>query len=146
MNLDLTGRNAFVGGSSKGIGKAAAIELAKLGANITLIGRDEPALMQGLIDLSFISKAEQHHDSIAVDFSNPDKVKSAVERHLKKTNKTYHILVNNTGGPPSGKIFDAQAEEFIKAFEAHLVNNHQLTRLFCDGMKRDNYGRIINII
>jgi 3-oxoacyl-[acyl-carrier protein] reductase len=146
MNLDLTGRNAFVGGSSKGIGKAAAIELAKLGANITLIGRDEPALMQGLIDLSFISKAEQHHDSIAVDFSNPDKVKSAVERHLKKTNKTYHILVNNTGGPPSGKVFDAQADEFIKAFEAHLINNHQLTKLFVEGMKRDNYGRIINII
>jgi 3-oxoacyl-[acyl-carrier protein] reductase len=146
MNLDLTGRNAFVGGSSKGIGKAVALELAKLGANITLIGRDEPALMQGLIDLSFISKAEQHHDSIAIDFSNPDKVKSAVERHLKKTNKTYHILVNNTGGPPSGKIFDAQPEEFIKAFESHLINNHQLTRLFAEGMKRSNYGRIINII
>jgi 3-oxoacyl-[acyl-carrier protein] reductase len=146
MNLDLTGRNAFVGGSSKGIGKAVALELAKLGANITLIGRDEPAMMQGLIDLSFISKAEQHHDSIAIDFSNPDKVKSAVERHLKKTNKTYHILVNNTGGPPSGKIFDAQPDEFIKAFESHLINNHQLTRLFADGMKRSNYGRIINII
>jgi 3-oxoacyl-[acyl-carrier protein] reductase len=146
MNLDLTRRNAFVGGSSKGIGKAVALELAKLGANITLIGRDEPALMQGLIDLSFISKAEQHHDSIAIDFSNPDKVKSAVERHLKKTNKTYHILVNNTGGPPSGKIFDAQPDEFIKAFESHLINNHQLTRLFADGMKRSNYGRIINII
>jgi 3-oxoacyl-[acyl-carrier protein] reductase len=146
MNLDLTGRNAFVGGSSKGIGKAVALELAKLGANITLIGRDEPALMQGLIDLSFISKAEQHHDSIAIDFSNPDKVKSAVERHLKKTNKTYHILVNNTGGPPSGKIFDAQPDEFIKAFESHLINNHQLTRLFAEGMKRSNYGRIINII
>ena len=105
MNLDLTGRNAFVGGSSKGIGRAVAMELAKLGANVTLIGRDEPALMQGLIDLSFMSKAEQHHDSIAVDFANPDKVKSAVERHLKKTNKTYHILINNTGGPPSGKNF-----------------------------------------
>jgi 3-oxoacyl-[acyl-carrier protein] reductase len=104
MNLDLTGKNAFVGGSSKGIGKAIAFELAKLGANITLVGRDEPALVQGQIDLSFISKAEQHHDSLAIDFSNPEKVKSAVAKHQKKTNKVYHILINNTGGPASEKF------------------------------------------
>jgi 3-oxoacyl-[acyl-carrier protein] reductase len=146
MNLDLAGKNAFVGGSSKGIGKAVAQELARLGANITLVGRDEPALMQGLIDLSFISKAEQHHDSIAVDFSNSEKVKSAVVRHLKKTNKTYHILVNNTGGPPSGKIFDAEEKEFMAAFEAHLINSHMLTKLFVPGMKTEGYGRIVNII
>ena len=146
MNLDLSGKNAFVGGSSKGIGRAVAFELAKLGANVTLVGRNEPALMQGLIDLSFISKAEQRHDSIAVDFAHPEKVKSAVERHMKKTNKTYHILVNNTGGPAGGKIQDAAEQEFIQAFEAHLICNHVLTRLFIDGMKNDNYGRIVNII
>ena len=146
MNLDVTGKNAFVGGSSKGIGKAVALELARLGANITLVGRDETALLQGLIDLSFVSKAEQRHDSLAVDFSNHEKVSSAVEKHLKKTNKTYHILINNTGGPPSGKIFDAEEKEFIAAFEAHLLNNHLLTKLFVVGMKKDGYGRIINII
>ena len=146
MNLDLTGKNAFVGGSSKGIGKAVAMELAKLGANITLVGRDEAALVQGQIDLSFISKAEQHHDSLAVDFSNHERVSSAVQKHIKKTNKTYHILINNTGGPPSGKISDAVVDEFVKAFEAHLLNNHLLTKLFVDGMKKDGYGRIINII
>lgn len=146
MNLDLTGKNAFVGGSSKGIGKAVAMELAKLGANITLVGRDEAALVQGLIDLSFISKAEQRHDSLAVDFANPEKVRSAVERHIKKTNKTYHILVNNTGGPASGKVSDAAEKDFMAAFEAHLINNHNLSLLLLDGMKKDGYGRIINII
>lgn len=146
MNLDLTGKNAFVGGSSKGIGKAVALELARLGANITLVGRDEPALMQGLIDLSFLSKAEQHHDSVAVDFSNSEKVRSAVQKHIKKTNKTYHILINNTGGPASGKIQDAKEEEFVKAFEAHLICNHVLTTMFMEGMKQANYGRIVNII
>ena len=73
MNLDLTGKNAFVGGSSKGIGKAVAFELAKLGANVTLVGRDEQALMQNLIDLSFIGKSDQRHDYLAVDFTYPDK-------------------------------------------------------------------------
>jgi 3-oxoacyl-[acyl-carrier protein] reductase len=146
MNVDLTGKNAFVGGSSKGIGRAVAQTLAKLGANVTLVGRDEPALMQGLIDLSFIGKGEQRHDYLAVDFSHAEKVKAAVERHSKKTNKTYHILVNNTGGPASGKIQDAVEEDFVKAFEAHLLCNHVLTKLMTDGMKKDGYGRIINII
>lgn len=146
MNLDLKGKNAFVGGSSKGIGKAAAFELAKLGANVTLVGRDEPSLMQCLIDLSFIGSGDQRHDFVAVDFSYPEKVKSAVARHIKKTNKTYHILVNNTGGPPSGRIQDAKEEEFIKAFEAHLICNHVLTQLFVEGMRKDGYGRIVNII
>lgn len=146
MNLDLTGKNAFVGGSSKGIGKAVAIELAKLGANVTLVGRDEAALVQGLIDLSFIGKGEQRHDSIAIDFSNFERVRGAVSRHLKKTNKTYHILVNNTGGPAGGKIYDADEKDFVAAFEAHLLNNHMLTKMFAEGMKQENYGRIINII
>ncbi len=146
MNLDLIGKNAFVGGSSRGIGKAVAVELAKLGVNITLVGRDEAALVQGLIDLSFVSKAEQRHDSLAVDFSNPDKVKTAVERHLKKINKTYHILINNSGGPPSGKILEAEEKEFIAAFQSHLINNHTLAKLFIPGMKKDGYGRIVNII
>lgn len=146
MNLDLKGKNAFVGGSSKGIGKAVAFELARLGANITLVGREEPGLMQCLIDLSFIGTSEQRHDYVAVDFSDPDKVKTAVERHMKKSNKTYQILVNNTGGPAAGKIKDADEKDFIKAFESHLICNHMLTKLFLEGMKKSGYGRIINII
>ncbi|MBL0309981.1 MAG: SDR family oxidoreductase [Bacteroidetes bacterium] len=146
MNLELKGKNAFVGGSSKGIGRAAAFELAKLGANVTLVGRDEPALMQCLIDLSFIGDGNQRHDYVAADYQYPEKVKSVVTRHIKKTNKTYHILVNNTGGPSSGKIQDAQADEFIKAFESHLICNHVLTQLFIEGMKKEGYGRIVNVI
>jgi len=146
MNLDLTGKNAFVGGSSKGIGKAVAFELARLGANVTLVGRDEPALMQNLIDLSFVGTSSQRHDYLNVDYSNAEKVKAAAERHAKKTSKTYHILINNTGGPAGGKIFDAKEDEFVKAFEAHLLCNHALTTLFAEGMKKDGYGRVINII
>lgn len=146
MNLDLKDKNAFVGGSSKGIGKAVAFELARLGANVTLVGRDEPALMQCLIDLSFIGNGDQRHDYVAVDFSNTEKVKSAVQRHIKKTNKTYHILVNNTGGPAGGKLLDAKEEDLSQALQSHLMCNHLLVQLFVDGMKASKYGRIINII
>jgi 3-oxoacyl-[acyl-carrier protein] reductase len=146
MNLDLKGRNAFVSGSSKGIGKSIAIELAKLGANITLVARTETSLMQGLIDLSFSAGAEQRHDYLVADFANPEKLKAAVERHMLKTNKNYHILINNTGGPPAGKILDAQEDDFVTAFSNHLLCNHMLTKLMLNGMKKDGYGRIINII
>jgi 3-oxoacyl-[acyl-carrier protein] reductase len=81
-----------------------------------------------------------------VDFANPDKLKAAVERHMLKTNKTYHILVNNTGGPPGGKIVDAPEDDFVTAFSNHLLCNHLLTKLMIDGMKKDGYGRIINVI
>jgi 3-oxoacyl-[acyl-carrier protein] reductase len=146
MNLDLSGRNAFVSGSSKGIGKSIAIELARLGANVTLVARTETSLMQGLIDLSFSAGAEQRHDYLVADFSNPEKLKAAVERHMLKTNKTYHILVNNTGGPPAGKVVDAEEDDFVTAFSNHLLCNHILTKLMIDGMKKDGYGRIVNVI
>ncbi len=146
MNLDLSGKNAFVGGSSKGIGKAVAFELARLGANVTMVGRDEQALMQNLIDLSFIANSEQRFDYIAVDFSNADKVRAAVERHMKKNSRTYHILVNNTGGPAAGRVQDAKEDEFVKAFEQHLLVNHALTTMFMEGMKQSGYGRIVNVI
>jgi 3-oxoacyl-[acyl-carrier protein] reductase len=146
MNLDLSGRNAFVSGSSKGIGKSIAIELARLGANVTLVARTETSLMQGLIDLSFSAGAEQRHDYLVADFSNPEKLKAAVERHMLKTNKSYHILVNNTGGPPAGKVVDAEEDDFVSAFSNHLLCNHILTKLMIDGMKKDGYGRIVNVI
>jgi 3-oxoacyl-[acyl-carrier protein] reductase len=111
-----------------------------------LVARTETALMQGLIDLSFSAGAEQRHDYLVADFSNPEKLKAAVERHMLKTNKTYHILVNNTGGPPAGKAIDAAEEDFVTAFSNHLLCNHLLTKLMVEGMKKENFGRIINII
>ena len=60
--------------------------------------------------------------------------------------KTFHILVNNTGGPASGEIVNATEEQFHSAFEHHLICNHILTTLLLPGMKKENYGRIINII
>jgi 3-oxoacyl-[acyl-carrier protein] reductase len=146
MNIDLSGKNAFVMGASKGIGKAVAVALANLGANVTLVARTETTLMQGLIDLSFTSKADQAHDYLVADVSNSEKLKATIEKHLLKSNKSYHIIVNNAGGPPAGKITDAKEDEFLSAFTNHLVANHIITNLLLPGMKKNNYGRIINII
>ena len=89
MNLDLKNKNAIVCGSTEGIGEASAIELAKLGANITLIARNESKLLNVLNDLD--KSQGQIHSFVCIDFSDTKKLKEEV--NLLKG--TYHILINN---------------------------------------------------
>jgi len=143
MNLDLSGKTALVCGSTQGIGKASAIELALLGANIVLLARNEESLKSTIKELD-VSKG-QIHNFLCVDFQNANQLKEKVE-HFKVTSGVIHILVNNTGGPPSGPIVNAKTEEFLQAFNNHLICNHILVQAFIEGMKKEHYGRIINII
>jgi len=143
MNIALTGKNALVCGSSQGMGKAIALELAVLGANVTLFARNKSRLTAVLHELD--TSQSQKHEILVADFFMPDEVKSAVENKINE-GKIYHILVNNTGGPPPGLIIDAEASEFIRGFTAHLINNQQLAQLLVPGMKKEKYGRIINVI
>ncbi len=143
MNLDLTGKTAMVCGSTQGIGKATAIELAMLGANVVLVARNEESLKE-TIKLLDASKS-QKHDFLAVDFQTANKLKEKVENFIA-TNGAIHILVNNTGGPPSGLIQNAKIDEFLQAFNNHLVCNHILVQALIEGMKKEQYGRIVNII
>ncbi len=143
MNLDLTGKTAVVGGSTQGIGLASARELASLGATVFLLSRNEEKLKNAVTTLS--TEKGQKHGYIVADYSQPEGVKAAVSEWLNAGN-TAHILVNNTGGPPAGPAHQADIQEFYNAFEAHLVNNHNLVQLLLPGMKSAGYGRIVNII
>src|SRR5687768_7834988 len=103
MNLDLNGKRALVCGSTQGIGKASAIELALLGASITLVSRDEAKLQAVVRELQVYSG--QQHDYIVADFSQPDTLREKVQAYV--ATHTVHILINNTGGPPAGPALDA---------------------------------------
>jgi len=142
MNLDLRGKRAVVGGSTQGIGKASAFELALLGATVTLLSRNEEALQAVVKELP--TPVGQVHDYLVADFNKPDQLKSVIEKFVK--NNSVQILINNTGGPPAGQAIDATPEEFIKAFTSHLICNQILVQALVDGMKHAGYGRIINII
>ena len=142
MNLDLTNKNALVCGSTAGIGKASAIQLAKLGATVTLVARDEEKLRETLIELPH-DKGQKHNYFVA-DFTKPDLVKE--KAGIAVSEKIIHILVNNTGGPKGGPMFSAEPEEFEKAFSMHLICNQILVQAVVPGMKEADYGRIINII
>jgi 3-oxoacyl-[acyl-carrier protein] reductase len=143
MITRLDGKRALVCGSTQGIGKASAIELAEAGAQVTLLARNPESLAQVAAQLPM--PKGQAHAWIAADFTQPQGVKAAVESEINASNP-FHILVNNTGGPPGGPAIDADAQAFEDAFRAHLTCNHILVGLLVDGMKAEHYGRIINII
>ncbi len=142
MNLDLSGKNALVCGASRGIGRGAAEELARLGANVTIIARSASVLSEVVRALPH--SGNQHHDFLVADFKDRTDLKKKVTG-LAAT-KTIHILVNNTGGPAGGPITLAEPEDFLKAIELHLVANHILSKILSKGMKNAGYGRIINVI
>ncbi len=142
MNLDLTGKNAFVGGSSKGIGKAIAQKLAELGANIILTARGEEDLEAAIADLD--TSKNQFHSYVVLDFSDRESIRTAIEKITKSLN--IHILINNTGGPAAGLLSSVTDEQFLGALNNHLLCNHILSQSVLAGMKEEGYGRIINII
>lgn len=143
MDIQLKTKTAIVCGSTQGIGKAAALELAENGANIVLVARNEEKLKQTLGELNVASG--QKHTYLAVDFSNPSGLAEKLDSYIQQGGDC-HILVNNTGGPKGGPIIDAAPEEFINTFNQHLVCNHILAQKLVPLMKRNGYGRIINVI
>lgn len=143
MNLEIQNKNALVCGSTAGIGKATAILLAKEGANVTLIARNEEKLKLVLQELS--KSNEQKHSYLVADFSKPEELQKIVSDFIKN-NYGFHILVNNTGGPRSGAILEATLEQFENTFTQHLKSNHVLAQATIPFMKTQCYGRIINII
>ena len=143
MNLNLQGKNALIGGSSKGIGKAIAIELAKLGANVTLMARSAELLAEVVQELDQNHPGQQH-DFLVVDFNDRNELHQRVVGLL--TVKPIHILINNTGGPNGGPILDAHPEQFLQAFQNHLLCNHLLAQLVIPKMKTAGFGRIVNVV
>ena len=143
MNLNLKGKCALVCGSSQGMGKAIAIQLASQGANIILFARNQASLESVLKELD--SSQGQHHDILIADFSDTNQVKNVLNNYLK-TGIVIEILINNTGGPAPGPAHSALSDDFLAAFNQHLICNHQMMKLLLAGMKQSSYGRIINVI
>jgi 3-oxoacyl-[acyl-carrier protein] reductase len=142
LHTDLTGKTALIGGSTQGIGLASAQELAQLGARCILISRNEEKLKTAVTSLS--NTAGQQHGYIIADYAQPEQLRAAVTEFLSEN--TVHILVNNTGGPAGGPVVQASTEDFLAAFNQHLICNHILATLVVEGMKREGYGRMVNIV
>ena len=143
MQLDLSGRHALVCGASQGIGRACAIELALLGANVTALARRGEVLADLVDKLPRIHDA-QRHGFLVADAGDTDGLRAHVESLV--TTAPVQILVNNSGGPPPGGIVDATTEQFLDALRRHLLANHVLVQAVLPGMRNAGWGRIVNII
>lgn len=143
MDLSLRGRHALVCGASQGIGQATAVALAELGATVTVLARN-PAKLASLRPILMQAGATETHMLVA-DLDDRAGLKAAVQDHLAKAGPI-HILVNNTGGPPSGPLLDAKEEDFLKAYGRHLLASHLLVQLLAPGMRQAGYGRIVNVL
>jgi 3-oxoacyl-[acyl-carrier protein] reductase len=142
MNLSLEGKNALICGSSQGIGYAIAEELALMGANCILLARNEENLKLAVSQLDI--SIRQSHSYHIIDFGDQDATRQLIRQLTAQ--QAIHILINNSGGPAAGPITEATEEQFLSAFNQHLVINHILTKAVMEGMKKEGYGRIINII
>jgi 3-oxoacyl-[acyl-carrier protein] reductase len=143
MDLDLTGRHALVCGASQGIGRACAMELAILGANVTALARRADALEHLVRELPR-AHASQTHDFVVADSGDTEGLRAAVEKLVAA--QPVHILVNKSGGPPPGPAHGAKVDAFLDAYRKHLVANHVLAETVIPGMQAAGYGRIVNII
>ncbi|MCE7041298.1 SDR family oxidoreductase [Dyadobacter sp. CY312] len=143
MNLNLTGKTALVCGSTQGIGKATAVELALLGANVTLVARNEEKLRETVETLD--TSLGQLHRYVIADFADNQNVKEALENYLRFCPEV-HILINNTGGPAGGPIIEADTDQFLKTFQMHLLNYQFIAQAVVPSMKNAGFGRIVNII
>jgi len=140
--LSLEQKYAVVCGSTQGIGRAIAHQLATMGAHVILLARNAQALQEVCEGLPV--SGSQKHQFFVADFSQPDALRQVAKTIAERF--PVHILVNNTGGPAGGAAIDAPIAAYLAAFEQHLICNQLLTSAFVPSMKAANFGRIINII
>ncbi len=140
METRLSGKHALVGGASQGIGRAIALELALLGAGITLVARDGK-LLDDVISKLDRSRGQQHR-ALVVDMSKTE----ALAASLATIEQPIDIVVNNTGGPPPGLAHEADIAQFEAAFRLHLLAYQTIVHATVPGMKERKDGRIINVI
>ena len=141
MNIDLTGKKALIGGSSKGIGLGIAKQLARSGASVCLMARNESKLKEIISNLP--SSENQNHNYLLVDFSNFEAFKIIIQEYINKNR--IDILINNTQGPPAGNSLSKDIESYQEAFDLLFKSVVYTTSLIIPKMQKNKWGRIINV-
>jgi 3-oxoacyl-[acyl-carrier protein] reductase len=149
MDFGLRGRTAFVAASSRGLGRAIAVELAREGASLFLCARGSAALQSAALAVVEASKmapgpAAATIASATADLSTPAGIRTAFDT---ATDRLGHIdiLVTNAGGPPAGPFESHDWDAWQRAVDLTLRSAVELTRLALPGMRERQWGRIINV-
>ncbi len=142
MKISLANKRALVCGASQGIGEAIAHKLSTAGAEVILIARSKDKLESILTQLP--RENNQNHQCFALDLTNECAIEETIDLVLKKG--PISIIINNSGGPKSGPLLQAESNDFLHAFQSHILAASILSKRCFPGMKDQKFGRLINII
>jgi len=142
MDLGIKNKVALVTAASQGLGKASAIELANEGVKLAICSRDQDKINQIAEEIQNLSGAEVL--AVKANLDNTNDIENLIKKIEKKFD-TVDILVNNTGGPKAGFFDDLSDEDWLKTFESTFLSAVRVTRKVLPFMKKNKWGRIINI-
>ncbi len=142
MDLGLKDRVALVAAASRGLGYAAALELAREGARVFLCSRDEGHASEAAQKIH--AETGGNVAGIATDVTDGAQVEAFVNLALERAGRI-DICVTNAGGPKASTFADTDLEMFRQAFEQNALSAIRLAKLTLPGMRERRWGRIVNI-
>ena len=142
MDLGLKERVAIVGGGSRGMGKAAALALARAGANVAICARNEAELRKAEIEIARTTSQSQLL-AIPADLSSAEDIKRVVRAAFNRFGRI-DISINNIGGPPPGRPSEVEDKDWEGALEENFLSVVRMSREAIPYMKQQQWGRIIN--
>ena len=140
MNLGIQNKVALILASSKGLGKAVAIELAKEGARVIICGTDPEALKATEAEIQIISP--NNVVSFVCDITDESQRKNLVEQSVKAFGNI-EILVTNTGGPAAGAFEEFNLEDWKNIYNLLFLSAVDIIQQVLPGMKEKGFGRIL---
>ncbi|MDA0798231.1 MAG: SDR family oxidoreductase [Chloroflexi bacterium] len=144
MDLELTGKIAIVGGSSKGIGFAAAHSIAREGGKVTIVARHGDELEAAATRL----RAQASDDAVLAvvgDLASPEDIQRVFDETVARWGRV-DIVVNNLGGPPPGDLMDFTDDQWQSAFDLSFSSAMRMNRLVLPGMIERQHGRVIAVL
>jgi 3-oxoacyl-[acyl-carrier protein] reductase len=142
MELGLKDKVVIVLASSSGLGKSTALTFATEGAKVIITGRDAERLEKAREEI--LSKTGAEVEAVQMDVCKAEDIDRLVATVIEKFG-TIHVLVNNAGGPPPGVFWETDDEAWNSAYELTLMSSVRMTRAVLPYMRKQKWGRIINI-
>jgi 3-oxoacyl-[acyl-carrier protein] reductase len=142
MDLGIAGKRALVLGASRGLGRAIAAALAAEGAEVVLAARNRERLAEAAAAIN-VRQAKRARMEI-VDLADEASVNTLAQRVLEAGG--VDILVNNTGGPPTGSILQVDAAAWRNWYQAMGISIFELTRRLLPPMQAKGWGRVITVV
>jgi 3-oxoacyl-[acyl-carrier protein] reductase len=141
MNLGLSNKSVIVCASSSGLGKAAAVEFAREGADVMLCGRREAELQKVVAEIKATTGRDARYT--VADVTKPADIATLVDATAQAFGGI-HTLVNNSGGPPAGVFDQFDDAAWQNAFELNLLSYIRVIRAVLPHMRQGGGGRIVN--